>query len=401
MSKSSYLLLAVLASVPIQLGKFIFLDHSFVLGIPIDYRALAIYFSDLIVISYIFVFIFENRLKLPKLFKKNKEVILSLVIFNSYLLLNAAFSTSKLPSLIFSLKIIILSTLSIFALYTFSQKLFQRKTKTILSQVLFLESAIIIGQFVLQKSLGLWILGERSFDSTTVSIAHTQVFGRELLRSYGTFPHPNVAAAFIVFSLIIASSYLFKGPRNKLILALAAIAILLTFSKSAIIVLFISLIILFYSGKKLILLFFSLFTFGFFWATTYLSSPVATIAERLLLAQVALDISGKNLLFGVGSNNFILELSSLHLTSLSQTRLLQPVHNVFLLILTENGIIGLLLFTLVLFVVSKNIKNKTSAALFVGILIYASVDHFLWTLHQGQLLFFLSISFILSFKNKA
>ena len=123
---------------------------------------------------------------------------------------------------------------------------------------------------------------------------------------------------------------------------------------------------------------------------------LATIAERLMLSQTSLDITKVNPLFGVGSGNFILELSKLNLFSLAEIRLLQPVHNVFLLILAENGIIGLLLFVSFLLVIARQITTKPKVAIFIVILVFASLDHFLWTLQQGQLLFWLSAGYILS-----
>lgn len=401
MSLSSTLLLVVIASIPIQLGKFIFLDHSYVLGIPIDYRALSIYFSDLTVISYILISFAEKYREIPNIYKKNKAYIITIFIFNLFLLSNILFSTSKLASLLFTIKINIFSILSIFAIHTFSMKPFQVKAKIVLKIAIFFESLIIISQFLFQKSLGLWILGERNFDSTTVSIAHVQILGAQLLRAYGTFPHPNVAASFLLFSTIIVSNPKFKKIHPIPLLFFTAIAMIFTFSKSALIVVLSSLLIFSDKAKRLLLLIIaSIFLIAFFKAA-YFSTQIATIAERVLLAQVALDISSKNLFFGVGSNNFILKLSSFNLTSLSQTRLLQPVHNVFLLILAENGLFGLLLFSLLLFVVSKNIKSKKSAAIFIGMLVYASIDHFFWTLQQGQIIFFLLFSYILGFKNKA
>jgi O-antigen ligase len=123
---------------------------------------------------------------------------------------------------------------------------------------------------------------------------------------------------------------------------------------------------------------------------------VASLAERLLLSQAALDISLQNPLFGVGSANFIPELSKLNLYSLSETRLLQPVHNVFLLIMAENGIIGLLIFSLFLLIVSKYLNSAKKVVIFLAMLFYFSVDHFLWTLQQGQLIFWFLIAFLLT-----
>ncbi|MBI2598805.1 O-antigen ligase family protein, partial [Candidatus Curtissbacteria bacterium] len=247
-----------------------------------------------------------------------------------------------------------------------------------------------------QKSLGLSFLGERSFDTTTPSIAHADLFGNQLLRPYGTFPHPNVAAAFLVFALV-----LFLGSKREKInllfpSILGFVALVTTFSKSALAALAVALGIIFAKKKGFLVLIFALFVAGTLLLKNTSDSSLPTISERLVLIQKSLDITLINPLFGIGSNNFILELSKANLFSVSQIRLLQPVHNIFFLILAENGIVGLLLFTALLFVVLKSINTKTKLALFVSILIFASVDHFLWTLQQGQLLLWLSLAFIIS-----
>ena len=404
MSKSDLLFLVVVATLPIQLGKIFFLNHSFVLGIPIDYRAATVYFSDIAIICYLTSFLIEYRKKLNQIFKANWKIVLAILIFGIYLLITSYFSSiSKPASFSYSLKIIEFSLLFLFASRTLK---INRVKKAVVPVVAFSaswQSALLILEFLFQKSLNLWFLGERAFDASTPGIAHSQLFGQQFLRPYGTFPHPNVAAAYLSISLIVlvASWSRQKFSKTKIIiLALIILAIALTFSKATLIVLILSVFIKTNVGKNLWSII-ALTTVAL-WAiyNQIVSGQVATIAERLLLIQSALDITLINPLFGIGSNNFILELSRLDLTSLAETRLLQPVHNVFLLILAENGLIGLLLFAFLMFSVIKNINSKLKFTLFLAILVYASIDHFLWTLHQGQLLFFLTLAYIVSYQKK-
>lgn len=257
------------------------------------------------------------------------------------------------------------------------------------------QSLIIITQFLLQRSLGLWFLGERTFDSSTVNIAHTQIAGVEALRPYGTFPHPNVAAAFLLIYLIILASTK-RGKPKFFTVIFSFFAIVITNSQAALLATAAVLISQALKLKKLLFILLAIVSTIFVFFKYLSESQVASIAERLTLAQKALEITSQNPAFGIGSLNFISELSKYNLISIGQIRLLQPVHNVFLLILTENGLIGLLLFVLLLFIVAKNINTRPKLALFVAFLIFASLDHFLWTLQQGQLLLFLSIAYIIS-----
>ena len=95
MSKSDFLFLLVLATLPIQLNKFFFPEYSYVLGLPIDYRSPTIYLSDITIIAYLIAFIFANAWNLSKIVKLHKAFTTALLIFNFYLFASTAFSTSK------------------------------------------------------------------------------------------------------------------------------------------------------------------------------------------------------------------------------------------------------------------------------------------------------------------
>ncbi len=393
MTRSDILFLTVLASLPIQLGKFFFLNHSFVLGLPIDYRALSIYFSDIIIALYLVLFVLENHNRLSKIYQERKGFVIALFFLNLYLLISSVvLSVSKEASLIFNLKILFLSLFSVATATTLSQKTIIKPAAVVLKFSLMWQGTLVLAQFLLQRSLNLWFIGERNFDASTIGIAHSQLAGSQILRPYGTFPHPNVLAAYLSIGLIILGT-----PAKRQLIA--ALALILTFSRSAYLVVASAVLISTKKFEYLIIEAVLALAVGLFLTKQLLESQLSSVAERLLLIQASLDIALVNPLFGIGSNNFILELAKLDLTSLAETRLLQPVHNVFLLIATENGIIGLLLFTAVLFVVSTKINTKTKAILFISILIYATIDHFLWTLHQGQMLLFLTLAYIVGKKS--
>jgi len=84
--------------------------------------------------------------------------------------------------------------------------------------------------------------------------------------------------------------------------------------------------------------------------------------ERLYLAKRAGDIVVKNPLIGVGLNNYILNLPRSDVVGFSWE--LQPVHNIFLLTFSEVGLIGLLVFTLLLAKGLQNSKGLVFWALF-------------------------------------
>lgn len=400
MALQNTLFLAVLALLPVQLNKFFFIDASYVFGIPIDYRALSLYLSDIAVILFIALFFLGNFKSLKSNFSQNKNIYLSLILFNFYLIVNNFFRQGFPITFYFSLRIAILSLFFIAASQVISRKDFKNSINSILSISLIWQSALIIFQFLKQHSQGLWFLGERSFDSSTVSIAHVDIFGIQLLRSYGTFPHPNLAGAFLALGIIFI--YMDKNRKSNTLKKTATIlaipALLLTFSRSSLAVFALSIMVLPQKFKSLFIKSVVFISVVVILLPVLINTQLASIAERITLTRASLDIAGTNLLTGVGNTNFLTQLAALDLISLAQTRLIQPVHNVFLLILSENGIVGFGLFITLLLFVSQKAKSKAKILLFVSLLIFASTDHFLWTLHQGQILFWLSLGYILSSK---
>ena len=299
----------------------------------------------------------------------------------------------------------------VFALYIASQKkefILPLLQKALVTTV-FIESTLAIGQFIFERSLGFWILGERSFSISTPSIANFNFYGEIFLRPYGTFPHPNVLGAFMVLAIPLLVLSLKTQTRTfKLIFILVFITTILTFSRGAILVLLLETIFLFRKNLKLSL---SLFLISLPFVYTRFSSVLnfdnLSLIRREELADFAIKLFLQNPLFGVGLNNFINQIATSDLIS-GPSRFLQPVHNIFLLSLAETGLLGL--FGLLIFVVGivmvfglfglllliiiplvKALKDKTKIylAFFLIIIFLGLFDHYFLTLAQGQRLFFL------------
>lgn len=395
------LFLLIAALLPVQLNKFFFVDASYILGVPIDYRAPSLYLSDIAIIAFVIFYFLRMRPSAFQIHKDNKILFITLIAFNLYVITNNFFHGSLPITTHFSLKVLMFSLFFVAATKVLLKAQIKKKLYFVFCFSLIWQSILIILQFLTQHSQGLWFLGERSFDQSTVNIAHISLSGTQLLRAYGTFPHPNVAAAFLVLGLIVTG---FLSPtKNKtqskfklIVTLLTAVALILTFSRAAIIVFAIYLVLNSKNTKSLIIKLIGLLAIASLLFTSVINSQLASIAERLTLTSVSLDVVSSNLLFGVGNTNFLTHLAALDLTSLAQTRLIQPVHNIFLLILAENGILGFLLFCAFLFIVSQRVKDKISFLLYLAILIFGTFDHFLWTLHQGQILLWLVLAIVVA-----
>jgi len=229
------------------------------------------------------------------------------------------------------------------------------------------------------------------------------------LRPYAIFPHPNTLAGFLLISLILVFPFL-KRFFRWFTFSLAMLAIILSFSRSVWLVLFLLLFILivFLKNKKLKISFFSLnslfFTVFLFFG--YRFSTSEAFWQRLQLMQSAFLMGKTFPLSGIGLNNFIVYLPEFW-PLVGFTYYFQPVHNIYLLVLAELGFLGFFLFLWFLFLVLKKIlmisfsKERVIFLLaFLTILFLGFFDHYWLTLQQTQLLLVLLLGLIWSSKTE-
>ena len=266
-----------------------------------------------------------------------------------------------------------------------------------LTLAVFGEAILAISQFIKGGTLGLWILGERTFTISTPGIAKFDFYGREFLRPYATFPHPNVLAGFILIGICIMYQVLRgKNGRSKLVMIIGGLAVFLTMSRVVILAGIASLLL---TVKRkwfvwVIFIFLVASPILFTRFSSLFNFDNLTLLRREELIGSAWQIFLQHHIFGVGLNNFIpAQASDL---AIGPSRFLQPVHNIFLLTLSETGLIGLIgLVALIVFPISKLLRlHPTSYTLhpilpWLIILFLGMFDHYFLTLPQGYRLFFL------------
>ncbi len=126
-----------------------------------------------------------------------------------------------------------------------------------------------------------------------------------------------------------------------------------------------------------------------------------SIWRRIELAKAAWEMFKTSPIFGVGLGNFIPQLPKFLIPK--KLYFWQPVHNIFLLILAETGIIGLCLVVYVLWVVLKKLWQKKNPALLcslLAIIFTGFFDHYWLTLQQSQLLLALIIGLSIGYQKK-
>ena len=402
-----FLLLIVL--LPAQIGKHFWPPTAFVRGIRIDYLSPTIFATDLILIAMLISWAARARGKtIVNILEKHKRSIGVFIALLLLMALNIAISTNPLSTLYYWLR------LGELALLFFYLKSVPKSTTGALRKLLPLpviySSTIAIIQFVKQGSVGglLYWLGERSFTIATPGIAKAESLGRLLLRPYATFPHPNALAGFIVVSLVLLLPLMERkqgrDTYTKVVLPLAfilgAITLLLTFSLSGwIAAALLAILAKALKDKRKMLPSAALVVLGLTVAVVAFPPEKESISNRLTVAKHAQTMIRESPLTGVGLGNFIPSLSQQpnqgSLPLQSPFLFYQPVHNIYLLLAAEAGLIALGLFAWFMAGALRNAKRKERTNIFlalVGILMIGAVDHYWLTLHQTRLLFTITLA---------
>ncbi|MDP2648050.1 MAG: O-antigen ligase family protein [Candidatus Yanofskybacteria bacterium] len=282
------------------------------------------------------------------------------------------------------------------------------------------QSIIAIIQFIRQSSLGLAFTGESVFNNDYSGVAAFILeSGDKIIRAYGTAPHPNVLAAYLL--AVIFGFYVFyyrTSPGHPKILlgaySLLIFGLLVTFSRTVLAVWLV------FSGfgliwrirkdrKKTVALMVTTIAAGIIFIAAFPSEVMSRIrisrqdeavTERIYLNKETLRLKGeKTNWLGVGIGNFVPWLMD---SAPGFNRMhYQPTHNIYLLMYAEIGILGLAAFIMFIFFTFKKavklLKGQASLEQFwviLGVGAFLAIgllDHFFWTLQQGRLLFWMAL----------
>lgn len=393
---------------PTQLGKHFWPSFSSVYSLRIDYLSPTIYIWDILVLLLIFSaavnYFFKNsRLRL------NKRAGAIFLIF--FLAQFISIVHAQNPGAVFVRMKEYFFAIA-FAVYVASLNFSEIKKTFITALLIAVLLVCFLGaaQFITGRSMGLWIFGERSFDVTTPLISKFNFYDRVFLRPYATFSHPNLFSGFLLVSLPILMAGLknsLTGFKATLSLFITSI-IFITFSRPAMIIAGIYASVFFKKYWKLLLILGVIVApIIFVRLSSVLTFDTLAVLRREELLDFSIKLFLSSPLFGAGLNNFINQLASTEVL-VGTSRFLQPVHNIFLLVISETGIIGFTAFVYMLHCAfSQNLKNKSilNNALntsLLSIIFLGMFDHYFLTLPQGQRIFFAVIALSLrNFKGRA
>jgi O-antigen ligase len=265
-----------------------------------------------------------------------------------------------------------------------------------------------------------WWFGERSFVYGGIGIAQMDWLGQNLIRAYGTFSHPNSMAGFLLLSWWYFKSNLSPvpffdttGARNILLRKIfywivnwsALMGILVAGSRTvwgitAVMLIVEQLPIINFQlltrdkkirrqliGKILMILGVICLFLGIISINYRLSDFVGGwdangLAKREVLIVAAVKMIQSSPLFGVGAGNFVKELPKVQNGNWSW---LQPVHNIFLLVWSEIGLLGIIILSVIGYQLSvTNFKWKKYWWLWVIVGVTGMVDHYWISLPQNS-----------------
>jgi len=416
----THLLRLIVFLVPTQLAIHFWPSWALMFGIRVDYLSPTIYLTDILIIFLLCIFVFTSWKTLvvdaANKIKDNNKIVLITLIILVFIFMNIVFAGNWTIALFKWMKILLFI---LFSLYIVKRKNLSMKKDIVipLSFSIILFGVIAIVQYFMQRSIGgiFFLLGERTFSTTTSGIALVSIMGIEKLRAYSTFPHPNALAGYFLVTLLIVIFN--KSGLNKLCLGvfmlISLLGIVLSFSKTvyaAAILIGILYLILVKSKRWFKRVVFIIFMGGIIISVLFpYYSRKAMLSERQIPENIyqrlsLSDVGGKlisdSAISGVGFNNFILYIPD----KTEDARLswwLQPVHNIYLLVASEVGLVGLVALFIILYkalYTSFIYKRYWLVLALIAIVITGLADHYWLTLQQNLLL--LSIVLALSFKKK-
>lgn len=385
---------------PTQFGLHTWPFFSFVSGQRLDYLSPTFYLTD---IFLFLLFLFHTK----HLIKSIKWYYFPLILFLS---IGITFSINPFAGWWWLLKLLEFFFLG--WLITSQQIGISRVLLCTFSIGISFESILGTVQYLHQGSINglFYFFGERFYTASTPGIANASINGSLVLRPYGTFSHPNVLAGYLLVGLLfLLITLLFQSFTKRqffllIPLILGTGGLFISLSRAAILLwifsFFTLLLIRFHRQKKLLIAASSLFVLLLIFSIpTVIRGRFAAlltdgedVSLRVSLLQAALHMLFSHPFFGVGLHNF---LSSLPFYSPQTSFLsLQPVHNIFLLVASETGFPGFVIFCLFFFhALWFAWKKKTKPVFlwsFVSLLVIflvGQIDHYFLTLQQGQLLF--------------
>jgi len=287
------------------------------------------------------------------------------------------------------------------------------------------------------KWLGLALHLNESAGTSVIEVMSSEGVQERWLRAYGALPHPNILGAFLSIALILSfglivrqiartdqtemekSRFNWSDTLWYFSLPILSAGLFFTFSRTAILATGVGLlVILLYKlpliKKITIPLLLIILTVGalsiqcgYIYNSRWQGATrleIKSDTERLDYIANSLSLIKSRPWTGFGIANFGLAIYSEKIAVKQLSYYYQPVHNVFLLIASESGVIALAIFVLLLALISVRVIQPRFSASYaplnaglIGALLTLMIfDHYLWSQMTGIYLLWFSLGLMVN-----
>ena len=303
-----------------------------------------------------------------------------------------------------------------------------------------IQSLLGIMQFLTQATFVSSWLGMSGHEAWQAGTSVLKLDSGRFLRAYGTLPHPNMLGGYLATVVVLGTAWVVLRPSSILSsqrggwkwwsiflsggMVTILLGLLVTFSRSAwvgtvvgmLVLVFLSVWQLFIRSSRnsavlqnvgetlmtRVFMVFCMATLIFSWVLHETVLPrfesrvierEHSVSERVQSFEDVWEVmSEKNIWLGAGGGNFTAAV----IQAQPERPLwsIQPAHNVFVLVLVELGVVGVVLFILFLIsLVWSALRERSSVffAVFGVLFLSLCLDHWLWSTHFGLLFLFLML----------
>lgn len=397
-----------------------------------QYGTIGIYLSDMFLFAWLFSVLFSHTQQISQWFAEHKKITALFLLTELWIFVSIFWSHDQ--TIAFYHALIFGCAMSLtFCLWI--MPLSMRYMSMALIVTANIHALIGIHQFLTQSFFSHTYLGISPHETIWGGTATITAHGERWLRAYGGFPHPNILGGFLIAALLLTITIYITTRHKKnlhtflLLLSCGILTsnIIVTFSRTTWTAATISICMLFlfyfiHTKKKFsqlvapiiticatICVFMLFFNTLLFSRVTHDTQAIHnSFDDRKTYMTHAIDLISQNPLLGTGIGNYTNTAYHTHNAS-DPIWFFQPVHNAYVLICAEIGIIGLLIICIFIVIcITSFFRNKlwkssyriTYILIFFTVCIISFFDHWPWSSHFGILFSTLCIGLFAKQKNK-
>ncbi|HMQ01973.1 MAG TPA: O-antigen ligase family protein [Candidatus Doudnabacteria bacterium] len=394
---------------------------SDLLGYNSDFTALAVYFNFIFMGLFLVIGLFKG------IFLEKDKRLIQLVLFLIIIALGYQLVLSGTTAIISLYFLIKFGCVLLFGYLVYKSEIFLKYKDFYLWTLVglgTLNASIALLQFSAQSSLGLTIFGESILAVDLFNVAKTVAHETTFIRAYGLMPHPNILAGLLLI-ISILNLYLINKSTHypRLIVSITSFylisaGIFSTLSRGGIVTYFIVLTIWFYTIfksrlpiKRLVIpaIFGGILCISLIfwpWLDNRATWNDSAIIERGVFNSTAIQLIESNWLTGTGPGTNLLFMHKMLISDLDYW-LIQPIHNYFLIMISEIGLLGMILILFIVYHFARlwqiTLTKKTNQShwpiylslIALSIFILFWLDHYFYTIWPTQILLWLILALII------